>query len=239
VLLLLAVPVFREGYICVIFAAPILYIVTAIAGGLIDLLDRRPTRGGRVEATALLAIPLLMAAEGIHPAVTIDRHADVRRQRIIEASAEDIRAQLARRFVIEQPMPWFVRIFRQPAAITGSGLSTGDTRTFLLIYRKWVYWNPREGLATFRIERPSENHVRYLPVADSTFIGDYVRWQSADLMIEPIDARRTRVTLHIAYHRMLDPAWYFGPLERLAVRQAADVFLDNGATPPSARVSHQ
>ena len=38
VLLLLAVPVFREGYICVIFAAPILYIVTAIIHSVVRVL---------------------------------------------------------------------------------------------------------------------------------------------------------------------------------------------------------
>jgi hypothetical protein len=237
ILLLLAVPVFREGYICVIFAAPILYIATAIIGGLIDWLIRRRATHARVESSALLAIPVLMALEGIHPMMTFDRRADVTRERIVAASVDDIRAQLARPFAIEQPMPWFIRVFPQPTEITGSGLAAGDTRTFRLAYLKWVYWNPREGFARFRIERPSENHVRYLPVSDNSFIGDYVRWQFAELKLEAIDARHTRVTLHIAYLRMLDPAWYFGPLEHLSVGQAADVFLDNGATPPAARLS--
>ena len=238
-LLLLAVPVLREGYICVIFAAPILYVLTAIVGGLTDWVIRRRARRGRIEANALLAIPVLMALEGIHPAMTFERRADVTRERIVAASAEDIRLQLARPFAIEQPMPWFVSIFRKPAEVTGSGLAAGDTRMFHLIYHKWIYWNPREGFARFRIERPTENHVRYLPISDNNFIGDYVRWQFADLKLEPIDDNHTRVTLHIAYHRMLDPAWYFGPLERLAVGQAADVFLDNGAMPPAARPSRQ
>ena len=239
ILLVLAVPVFREGYICVIFAAPILYIVTAIVGGLVDWVIRRRPFLARFEASVVLAIPVLMALEGIHPTMTFDRRADVTRERIVAASVDDIRAQLARPFAIEQPMPWFIRIFPQPAEIAGSGLAAGDSRAFRLIYHKWVYWNPREGIAKFRIERPGNNHVRYLPVSDDSFIGDYVRWQFADLKLEAIDERHTRVTLHIAYHRMLDPAWYFGPLERLSVRQAADVFLDNGATPRAARLSQQ
>lgn len=235
ILLLLAMPVLREGYICVIFAAPILYIVTALIGALVDWQLRRRASRGRIEASVLLALFVLMAFEGIHPMMTFERRADVTRERVIPASVEEVRAQLARPFVIEHPLPWFVRIFPPPVEMTGSGLAAGDTRAFRFIYHRWVYWNPREGWARFVIERPNENHVRYRPVSDESFIGDYVRWQFADLKLEPVDAGHTRVTLHIAYHRMLDPAWYFGPLEHLSVGQAADVFLDNGATPPAAR----
>jgi hypothetical protein len=35
----------------------------------------------------------------------------------------------------------------------------------------------------------------------------------------------------IRYRRDLDPAWYFGPWERYAVRLAGNYLIDNVATP--------
>ena len=35
----------------------------------------------------------------------------------------------------------------------------------------------------------------------------------------------------LRYRRLLDPAWYFGPWERYAVRLAAGYLIDTVATP--------
>jgi hypothetical protein len=37
---------------------------------------------------------------------------------------------------------------------------------------------------------------------------------------------RTRVSLTVKYHRLLDPSWYFGPMEQLAARQSARYLID-------------
>jgi hypothetical protein len=41
----------------------------------------------------------------------------------------------------------------------------------------------------------------------------------------------TRVTWTLRYRRGLDPAWYFGPWERYAVRLAAAYLIESVATP--------
>ena len=45
------------------------------------------------------------------------------------------------------------------------------------------------------------------------------------------DATHTAVVWTLHYTRGLDPEWYFGPLERYAVRLAAGYLIDNLATP--------
>jgi hypothetical protein len=46
-----------------------------------------------------------------------------------------------------------------------------------------------------------------------------------------VDAATTSVTWTIRYRRDLDPAWYFGPMERFIVKRAADYLIDSVATP--------
>jgi hypothetical protein len=38
---------------------------------------------------------------------------------------------------------------------------------------------------------------------------------------------RTRIALTVKYHRLLDPAWYFGPMQQLAAEQSARYLVDN------------
>ena len=107
-------------------------------------------------------------------------------------------------------------------------MADGDQRRFAFIYYKWFYWNAVAGDAVFRIERRASNVVRYVPISDTSYLGSYLGWRHAELTLAPAGDGRTRATLTIAYDRLIDPAWYFGPLQALSVGLAADVFLDNG-----------
>ncbi len=59
----------------------------------------------------------------------------------------------------------------------------------------------------------------------------FLTWQSSEVEWHAIDAQTTRVTWSVRYRRDLDPAWYFGPMERYAVRLAAGYLIDSVATP--------
>ena len=48
---------------------------------------------------------------------------------------------------------------------------------------------------------------------------------------QPIDAAHTEVRWTVRYRRDLDPAWYFGPAERYAMRLAASELIAQVATP--------
>jgi hypothetical protein len=59
----------------------------------------------------------------------------------------------------------------------------------------------------------------------------FLRWREIDVTWAPVDSVTTRVTWTVRYERGLDPAWYFGPMERYAVRLAAGYLIDSVATP--------
>ena len=56
-------------------------------------------------------------------------------------------------------------------------------------------------------------------------------WQDVEVRWDAAGAGRTQVMWTIHYRRGLDPAWYFGPLERYAVGFAAQYLIDAVATP--------
>jgi hypothetical protein len=58
-----------------------------------------------------------------------------------------------------------------------------------------------------------------------------VRWQRSEVTWAEVAPGRTRVTWTLRYRRLLDPAWYFGPLEKAANQQGAGYLIDNLATP--------
>lgn len=42
----------------------------------------------------------------------------------------------------------------------------------------------------------------------------------------PLPDGRTKVALTVHYERALDPAWYFGPMQRFAVEQSAQYLIE-------------
>ena len=59
----------------------------------------------------------------------------------------------------------------------------------------------------------------------------FLSWQESRVRWEAIDGARTRVTWTVRYSRDLDPAWYFGPMQRAAVYLAAGYLIEAVATP--------
>lgn len=72
----------------------------------------------------------------------------------------------------------------------------------------------------------ADTHIRTTIVKDTSYIANYLTLHGTSIEFEPISATQTRVILTISYDRKLDPAWYFGPLERFGVKQTAGYLID-------------
>ena len=88
----------------------------------------------------------------------------------------------------------------------------------------------KEGL-TFEIAERSENSVRFRAVSDTSKIAHWLEWEEAEVSWLGQTNGHTLVTWTLRYQRRLDPAWYFGPLERYAVGLTANYLIDTMATP--------
>lgn len=228
VLLILA-PLMGEGYLCILFASPLFYGFGVAVGKGIEAIRRieDDRRKNQVRCAGLvLLIP--MCLEGVFPATTIPRGQAAQVTQVVDASARDVEQALAQSPGVGGELPRFLRIgFPRPLAAHGSGLAVGDART---IHFSGAEGDP-EGDLVMRVTEREPGFVRFETVSDASKLTQWVRWDASDVQWRAVDATHTQVTWRIEFARELDPAWYFTPWERLAVREAAKYLIAANATP--------
>lgn len=243
--LLLSGVVFFEGFICILMAAPLFYLVGIIIGIPIDRARRRKQSEGRVYSVVGVAL-LLLSLEGVMPATSFSEHEVVRVTRTIEAPIEAVQQALARAPRFDAPLPSYLRLgFPRPVSGYGSGLSVGDRRTIVFGNESpmepmttahehdAVHPNPSGtgGVLELRIVRSSEGRIVFEPVEDATAFTHWISWGRSVVSWESIDADSTQVTWTLHFKRRLSPSWYFGPFQRYAGEKAVGYLIDTVATP--------
>jgi hypothetical protein len=88
-----------------------------------------------------------------------------------------------------------------------------------------------EGALVLKVSVLGPDGIRFVATGDDSYLSHYLEWKSSEVALQPIDAAHTQVTWTLAYRRILDPSWYFGPMQRYAVRLAAEELIDHVATP--------
>jgi hypothetical protein len=222
--LLIIAPLLGEGYLCILIASPLFYVVGIVVGLIAD--HRRNKRAATLSCVALLALP--MCLEGIVPELTFHRAQTVQSTRVLEATPEQVEAALSHSPNLNTPLPLLLRIgFPRPLGAYGDGLEVGATRT---IHFAGAEGDPPGDLIS-RVTERRPAFARVETVSDSTKLTQWLRWQSSEVEWHAVDARHTAVTWCVQFDRQLDPAWYFAPWERAAVHEAADYLIDSNATP--------
>lgn len=229
--LLLAAPVFKEGYICILFSAPIFYLIGYTAAVPIDA-ARNKKKGKNVAQAALVSTVLaLMALEGSSERMSFPRHHEISVTKVVSAPVDDIRSALRSAPEFGTDKPFFLRIFPYPVSVTGEGLDVGDERRARFVAYKHIFWNKVEGDAVFRVVAADERRIRFEAQEDTSYVGYYVGWKTSEVVLKPLDESRTQVTWTLSFHRKYDPYWYFGTLQKYAVRLVAEELIDHAATP--------
>lgn len=222
--LLIVAPLLGEGYLCILFASPLFYLVGILVGVGVD--SCRRNRGTTLSCIALALLPLCM--EGVVPQLTWSRAQSVAVTRVISAPVNAVEASLSHSPRVGTALPQFLRIgFPRPLEASGQGLSVGAMRI--------VHFAGAEGDApgdlVMRITERRPGYARFETVSDDSKLTQWLRWDYSEVEWAPVDAGHTRVTWRIHFERQLDPAWYFAPWERAAVRGAAKYLIAANATP--------
>jgi hypothetical protein len=130
---------------------------------------------------------------------------------------------------IKEPLPAFLRLrFPVPTEAHGRGLQVGDLRIV-----HFAGGEGKPGDLKVVVEEARPGYVRFEMLSDKSKIAHWLTWRSAEFEWKPVDATHTSVRCTMKFRRDLDPAWYFGPWERYAVRLAADYLIGANATPAS------
>jgi hypothetical protein len=208
--LALAGPLLDEGVVCLVVAAPLFYLCGAIVGVFADY--ARSRKGMH----ALLLLPLLLfSVEGTVASLPRGGAATATRTAPVGADLDRALAVAPAFGPVRSPL---LRLrFPRPLRATGAGLDPGATRHIDFTPRKSLGIGARPtprsmdltvvrhapGLVVFAVTRDT-TLARWLHFTEAEF-----RWQG----------RRLSVTLR--YRRTFDPGWYFGPVQRYAMGQAA------------------
>ena len=223
--LLIMAPLLGEGAVCILMAAPLFYIVGITVGLVIDWNRKKKTV--TLCCCALVLLPLSL--EGVVPQLTFGRMQSVAVTRLVDGTPAEVAATLARSPRVSTPLPGlFPKVgFPRPLEAHGDGLQIGATRT---IHFAGVEDAP-PGDVVMRVSESRPGFARFDAVSDSTKLGKWLQWDKSEVTWKAVDATHTEVTWRVQFERQLDPAWYFGPWERLAVHDAAGFLIEANATP--------
>ncbi|MDQ4024312.1 MAG: hypothetical protein M3217_02310, partial [Actinomycetota bacterium] len=242
--LLLSGVVFVEGFVCIVMAAPLFYLVGIVIGIPIDRARRRGRAESRVYSIAGVGM-LLLSLEGVMPQTTFPQVETASVTRVVEASPAEVRAQLAATPVFDEELPFYLRLgFPRPRAAHGSGLAVGDTRTIVFGDESPMEPMPAEGghhhaarvaggapFLELEIVESRRGRVVFRPVRDATAFTHWIAWGRSVVEWAPTGDGTTEVTWKLTYRRKLSPAWYFAPWQRYAARLATGYLVDTIATP--------
>jgi hypothetical protein len=232
--LLISMLFLGEGMICVIMAAPLFYavavgIATSVQWAVLDH-DKRLTL-----RSVLILLPLVpMSLEGVTPATSFNRQETVVISRTLDVASDNVARAVFEYPRFDRPLPAFFRAgFPTPVAMNID--MTAATPRWVITFRggemRLDGVEPRVGALVLELVQSGNGFARWRALSDSSHMTHYLGWREMTMTWEPSAAGRTHVTCAITYSRDLDPAWYFGPWERYAMRLAAGYLIETVATP--------
>ncbi|MGI8656419.1 MAG: hypothetical protein ACR2LC_14530 [Pyrinomonadaceae bacterium] len=221
-----------EGFICIVMAAPIFYLVAFIVGSIMDSAKRRGEENRRTRGLMMLPF-LLLSMEGVHHKLSFPRAEIVVAEGIVEGNAAAVEEALSRTPHFDKTLPAYLRLgFPRPVATSGAGLDVGDVRRV-----RFAGGEGKPGDLVLEVAEHEAGLVRFRVVSDKSHISHWLDWREAEVRWTKIDEEHTMVRWSLRYDRQLDPAWYFAPWERYAAREAAGYLIDAAATPTATTIA--
>ena len=222
-----------EGILCIAMSAPLFYAIAILIALVMKVAARRRQPPMLCTCALLLAI-LPMSMEGVTDVATFSREESIVVTKIVQSPAQDVERALIATPRFERARPLYLRAgFPNPIS-TVTEKTSGNDRWVIRFRGGETRLNgtePRIGDLVLELEEKRPGLLRWRAVSDSSHMTHFLDWRGASVQWEAIDTRTTKVTWRLEYRRGLDPAWYFGPMERYAVRLAAGYLIDSVATP--------
>jgi hypothetical protein len=231
--LLISLLFLGEGILCIAMSAPLFYAIAILIAIVMKLAQRRGTPPMLCSCALLLAI-LPMTMEGVTDLTTFNREESIVVSKTVRSSTREVEQALLATPRFDRTRPLYLRAgFPNPIS-TVTEESAGQER-WVIRFRggetRLDGTEPRVGDLVLELVEKAPGLLRWRAVSDSSHMTHFLNWRSASVQWETIDAETTKVTWRLEYRRGLDPAWYFGPMERYAVRLAAGYLIDSVATP--------
>jgi len=233
--MLLSVLVLWEGVVCVVMAAPLFYLIAVLITFPVDRRRRTQPGSGTLYSCLIVLAIAPLSLEGVTEWTTFDRHTSVTVSRVVHASTAEVERALAEAPRFDRVLPWYLRAgFPRPVASRIERRDAKPLRWMITMRGGETFLNgtePETGDLTMDLAERGPQLMAWRAVSDRSHLTHFLTFRESIVAWEPIDSGTTRVTWVIGYERGLDPAWYFGPMERYAVTLAAGYLIDAVATP--------
>lgn len=223
IILLTSSLIVMEGYVCVIMFLPIFFFFTLLA--FVTCYIFHLCKKNSVNSYVLPAIVLLASLEGVTDITTFNRHNQITYTQVIKSDVNTIKKKLSQPIEFQGDRHWLLSIFPMPHYIKTVSLKEGEVRQYDFTYHRWFVTNSHTGSMNVAFTEISDNHIK-ATINDSSYISNYMKLHGTEFSFQPINENETRVTLTITFDRILDPIWYFEPLERFAVKKGAAYFVN-------------
>jgi len=173
-------------------------------------------------------VPLLIiivSVEGLTDTTSFPREEVITRTHILNLTPEDIHANLARPVHLDAKRSIFLSIFPLPDRVDAPKFAQGATHKAFFTYRRWGFTNVHKGETHLHMKTVKPLLIETEVTKDTSYFSHYLTVHGTKIEMIPLAGSRTQVSLTIRYRRKLDPAWYFGPLQRRAIGESADYLL--------------
>lgn len=218
-----------EGFICVLMAAPIYIFFALLAIGLTPH-KADPDRFKKSDVFRMSFIPLaviVISVEGLTDTTSFPREEVITRTQILNLTPEQIQANLAQPVHLDAKRSAFLSIFPLPERVDAPNFAQGETHTAYFTYRRWGFTNVHRGETQLYMKTVTPLLIETEVTKDTSYFSHYLTVHGTKIQMHPQADGSTQVSLTIRYRRELDPAWYFGPMQRRAMRESADYLLTN------------
>ncbi|MEQ9315237.1 MAG: hypothetical protein RLN72_05250, partial [Henriciella sp.] len=216
-----------EGFLCVLFFMPIYYLGVTLGYFFGTFCEKdEPDDRNRLRASIVPVLIAAMAVEGTASSTSFERENEVTRSFVINADIPTLQANMALPIALPRQRQWFLSIFPLPVDVQAGSLEPGDVHTLDFVYKRWFFTNIQAGEFHLRIDAVSPGEVKTSVVRNTSYLSKYLKIHGTTIRFQELPGGATKVDLTIRYRRMLDPAWYFAPMQRYAVEQSGDYFFD-------------
>lgn len=232
IVLLATAGMLGEGFLCVLMYMPIHYLVVSSVYLAVQL-ARAKRASRRAMALVIAAAALGSSVEGVTDATSGDRAEQVAATLFVRASLDEIERNMALPIAFDGPRRWPMALFPMAQSVDAGSLREGDVHWARFSYARWFFTNVEVGEVGLRLAEVNPRRIVTEVVHNSAYFSRYLDVQGTTIDLLPV-ANGTEVTLTVRYRRLLDPAWYFGPLQRLVVRQSAAYMIETVIARPNS-----
>ena len=218
-----------EGFLCVLMAAPIYLFFASLTfafGRPHPNYDEKSV-GNVFRVSVVPLAVVILSVEGLTDTTSFPREEVITRTQIVALTPEDIHANLARPVHMDADRSAFLSLFPLPDRVEADTFAQGETHKAFFTYRRWGFTNVHKGETHLHMKTVEPLRIETEVTKDTSYFSHYLSVHGTTIDLAPQADGTTEVSLTIRYRRELDPAWYFGPMQRRAIRESADYLIEN------------